>query len=302
MKKLLPFFLVLASFSSFAQDTAAFKKDTSYWKNAVKVGLNLNQASFSDNWKGGGVNSVSYLAFLNATSDYAKGKASFNNVLDLQFGSVNNKNSGFFKNVDRIYFDSKLGYKLAKSWDLFASVNFLTQFYQGNTIKTVNGKDTTIFISDFMAPGYLTEAIGVEYKPVEWFYVRFGTGAARQTFVSANNISQEDTKNYGVDPGKSWRNEFAFMLQSGINKDLNKSVNLKAVYMGFANWQIPQAIKDNTNITWFDYIDHRLNATLTAKVTKYISTTLTGQLIYDYDQDPNVQFSQSLGFGILVTF
>lgn len=293
--------LALASYASYAQDSIP-AKDTSYWKKSIKLGLNLNQASFSENWKGGGVNSLSYLLFFGATADYAKDKISFNNLLDLQFGSVNSKNSGFFKNVDKIYFDTKLGYRISKDWNVFASVNFQSQFYTGYVVKTVNNADTSIYISDFMSPGYLTEAIGFEYKPVTWFYVRFGTGAARQTFVGANNIDQAETKNYGVDKGKSVRNEFAFMLQAGLDKDLNRSINLKARYMGFANYQVPQAIKDKANISWFDYIDHRLDATLTAKVTKYISTTLNATLLYDYDQDASTQYSQSLGFGILVTF
>jgi len=301
MKRIVPLFLSMLSLSLYAQDPVPVMKDTSYWKHAVKVGFNLTQASFSDNWKGGGVNSISYLAFLNATADYAKDKVTFNNLLDLQYGSINNKNSGYFKNADRIFFDSKVGYQFVKNWNLFASVNFLSQFYTGYTTKKVNDRDTNIYVSDFMAPGYLTEAIGVEYKPVPWFYVRFGTGAAKQTFLSAKNIDLVETKNYGVDPGKSFRNEFAFMLQSGIDKDLNRSVNFKAVYIAFANYSLPQTAKDN-GITWFDYIDHRVNATLTAKVTKYLSTSLTGQLIYDYDQDINVQYSQALALGVLVTF
>lgn len=300
MKRIVLFSLVLASLSLHAQDIPVVK-DTSYWKHAAKIGFNITQASFSENWKGGGVNSVSYLAFLNATVDYAKDKVSFNNLLDLQYGSVNNKNMGYFKNADRIFFDSKVGYQFVKNWNLFASVNFLTQFYTGYATKKLTDKDTIVYVSDFMAPGYLTEAIGVEYKPVPWFYVRFGTGAAKQTFLTAKNIDLVETKNYGVDPGKSFRNEFAFMLQSGIDKDLNRSINLKAVYIAFANYNMPQAAKDR-GITWFDYIDHRLNATLTAKITKYLSTSLTGQLVYDYDQDANVQYSQALALGVLVTF
>jgi hypothetical protein len=302
MKKALLLLFVFMTYLAQAQDSASVKKDTSYWKKTVKVGFNMNQASFSDNWKGGGVNSVAYLIFLNATADYAKNKISFNNLLDLQFGSINNKNSGYFKNVDRIYFDSKVGYALSKSWNMFVAVNFLSQFYDGFNIKKKNGVDTTYYISNFMSPGYLTESFGLEYKPVTWFYVRFGVGAARQTFVTARGIDIVETKNYGVDPGQTVRNEMAFMLQSGLDKDLHKNINLKARYVAFANHQVPDKIKNSTNITWFDYIDHRLDATLTAKITKYITTSLNGTLLYDYDQDRDAQYAQSLGLGILFTF
>jgi len=38
----------------------------------ITGGLNINQASFSDNWKGGGVNSVAFSVYLNGRADYAK--------------------------------------------------------------------------------------------------------------------------------------------------------------------------------------------------------------------------------------
>jgi hypothetical protein len=308
MKQFFTATILLLSVTVYAQktptDTTASKaapEDTSYWKRSLKIGFNTNQASFSENWKGGGVNSISYLATLSATVDYAKGKTSFNSLLDLQFGAINNKSSGFFKNADRIFFDNKLGHAVAKHWDIYAAVNFLSQFYNGNAVKTKNGADTTYYVSNFLAPGYLTESFGLEYKPADWFYIRFGTGAARQTFVNSNNIDFSQTKNYGVEPGKTMRNEFAFMLQSGLNKDLHKNINLKILYMGLADYQLPASIRQTTDITWFDYISHRVYVTLTAKVTKYISTTLNGVLLYDYNQDPNVQYSQSLSFGVLVT-
>ncbi len=278
------------------------KIDSNHWKKAFKLGLNMNQASFSSNWKGGGISSIAYMAFLNGTVDYAFEKVSFNNLLDLQFGAVNNRNSGFFKNVDKVYFDSKLGYAISKHWNLYVAVNFQTQFYEGYVIKTVNKNDTSLYISNFMSPGYLTESFGLEYKPVTWFYVRFGTGTMRQTFVTAKNIDLAETKNYGVDPGKTVRNEVAFMIQAGLDKDLTKNINFKARYMGFANYMIPKKVKENTNITFFDYIDHRLDLTLTAKITKYISTNVNATLLYDYDQDANVQIAQSLGLGVLITF
>ena len=49
----------------------------------------------------------------------------------------------------------------------------------------------------------------------------------------------------------------------------------------------------------FDAIDHRLDLTITAKITDIINVTLTGISLYDLDQDPGVQVSQALALGIL---
>lgn len=34
-----------------------------------------------------------------------------------------------------------------------------------------------------MAPGYITESVGIEYTPDKTFSLRFGTGTARQTLI-----------------------------------------------------------------------------------------------------------------------
>ncbi len=49
----------------------------SNWRKSFKAGLNLNQASFSGNWKAGGVNSFGFNALLNYKANYKKDKNSW---------------------------------------------------------------------------------------------------------------------------------------------------------------------------------------------------------------------------------
>jgi hypothetical protein len=44
-------------------------------------------------------------------------------------------------------------------------------------------------------------------------------------------------------------------------------------------------------------IDHRLEATLSAKVNKFIAVGLGGILLYDFDQDSGAQLSQVFNLG-----
>ena len=46
--------------------------DTTHWNNAVKFGINLSQASFSNNWKGGGNSSFSFGALFLGKWNYLK--------------------------------------------------------------------------------------------------------------------------------------------------------------------------------------------------------------------------------------
>src|SRR5262245_32363131 len=76
---------------------------TTNWKKAFKVGLNLNQASFSSNWKAGGVNSIGFNSLLNYKVRYKKGKNSWDSEFDFLYGSVNNEGQGYRKTLDRIF-------------------------------------------------------------------------------------------------------------------------------------------------------------------------------------------------------
>ncbi|MDW8296108.1 MAG: DUF3078 domain-containing protein [Raineya sp.] len=282
--------------------------DTSYWKKSAQLGLGFNQASFSDNWKAGGVSSVALASFLYADANYLKDKISWDNSLRLNYGIVKNKGQSLRKNEDRILFDSKLGYKLSKSWNLFASLNFLTQFdagfeyerqFKDNAGNIVAVRDN--LISKFFAPAFLTEAAGLEYKPVNYFWIRFGVLSMRQTFVfepefnnnraidaNGNGIINEPTDtfdpkvNYGVAEGKSVRNEIGILtLEADFNKEVFKNIVFQAHFWSFTTYENPLAT------------DIRSELAIIAKVNKYVNVKLGAIILYDQDQDFKTQYAQN---------
>jgi len=290
----LPYFLgviaILCHLTSFGQDsTNVLKSDTSYWKTSLQSGLNVNQASFSDNWKAGGSNSFALGVFLNGKANYLREKWSWDNDLQLQYGLLNTQQptSRWTKTTDRIYLDSKLGHGINKNWSFFASLTFMTQFAPG--IKYVKNKaetgDTALYISSFLSPGYLSEALGVEYKPVDFWFVRFGLGGVRQTFVIDDKVITGEPSNYGVKTGKV-KNELGLQILSKFDKDIFKNVNLKVHFINYEK---------------FDNFVNRTDIILTAKITKYISTNITAVLFRDATQDVKYQWSQALSLGILYT-
>lgn len=142
------------------------EKDTTYWQSSFSAGLNFNQAGFSNNWKAGGVNSVAFGSLVAGKASYEKEKFSWNNELELLFGIVRNEGEQTRKSNDRIFLDSKLGYKVAKNWSAYFSANYLSQFAEGYTYNDDGSKS---LISKFMAPGFLTSSLGLEYQPNETF-------------------------------------------------------------------------------------------------------------------------------------
>ncbi|UKT63423.1 DUF3078 domain-containing protein [Pedobacter mucosus] len=263
-----------------------------YWKTKTNVGININQAQFSDNWKGGGVNSIAVGGLLNYKAEYNKNSYSYVSEVILQYGKIKNKDQLQKKTNDRIFWDNKASFQLSKNWFFFGSVNFESQFDNGYSYKTVNGAETATLISKFMGPGYLTESIGFEYKPNKYFSTRIGTGTARQTFVLDTALYRTNPQNFGVTPGKSFRNELAFQVVSAFDKDIFKNTNLKARYAIFIPYE---DIAVNR-------VDHRLDVAITAKINRYMNTSLTGVVLYDRDTDVKVQASQTLALGFAFTF
>jgi hypothetical protein len=268
----------------------------SNWKKAFKIGLNLNQAAFSGNWKAGGVNSIGFNTLLNYKTGYKKDKNSWDNEIDFLYGMVNNSGQGYRKTADRIFIDTKYGRQLDSSaWDFAASVNLLSQFAKGYAYgKDSLGVDRPTLISDAFAPAFITAALGFEYHPSEFFKVRISPLAPRVTLVrnSARFVTADNPTPYGVQPGKSARFEWAAaQILAEFNKDIVKNVNLKFRYLLFANYET-FAMKT---------VDHRLDLNLTAKVNQFINVSIGGILLYDYDQDPGAQWSQLFSLGMLYT-
>ena len=292
MKKQLPLlilFTFLFSSDFYAQEA---KKDTSYWKKSSQFGANFSNAGFSD-WVAGGQNATGFNVFFNTKGEYARDKTTWVNDLQLQYGILDN-GSGSRKSIDRLFFDSKVGRKLSKVWSLVGGVNFQTQFTAGYKYGETSAKD--IKISNLFAPAFITEYIGVEWKPKPFFSIVFAPGSLRQTIVSDEGIFQKNDKGviqpaYGVPVGDSFKNDVAIMqFVATFDKDIAKNVNLKLRYQLFIDAK-------KTAST-----DNRLDAKLAAKINKYFSATFDLILLYDDDQSFQIQQARNLGLGFLYTF
>jgi len=267
------------------------------WKRSFKASLNFQEATLSSNWRGGGVNTFGINALLNAHADYKRDIHSWDNEADFLYAFVSNKGQGYRKSLDRIYLDTKYGRAISTKWDMFISLNLLTQFAAGYKYRDdATGNQGAQFISSTFAPAYVTLAYGFEYHPTTYFKVRLSPFAPRLTVVGRNQrfVPALGDSPYGVRPGHSTRWEvLAAQILAEYDNDIAKNVNLKARYLLFANY--------GGNNLALRRIDHRLDASLTAKVNQYINMSLTGILLYDYDQDRGLQYSQGLTLGLLYT-
>ena len=266
------------------------------WHRSLKTGLGLNESVLSSNWKGGGVGTIGFNALFNAKANRKVGPHSFDNEADLLFAFAHTDGLGNRKGQDRLYLDTKYGRALSERWDMFLSLNLLTQFAPGYKYDTDStGKARARLTSDFFAPAFITAAYGFEYHPATYFHVRLAPFAPRLTVVNRADrfVAALGDAPYGVRPGHSTRFEaLAAQVLAEFDKNLSPTVNLKARYVLFANYQ-------HLNL---QEIDHRLDLALTAKVGKFVNVALNGIGLYDYDQDHGLQYSQGLTLGVAYAF
>ncbi|MBL0073059.1 MAG: DUF3078 domain-containing protein [Bacteroidetes bacterium] len=299
--------IAVVSSSSMAQETAAV--DTS-WKTGGIIGLNFTQVSLS-NWAAGGQNSISCIALFNYYANYNKGKNIWDNSIDLGYGLTQNGDADPIKSEDKIDLATKYGRYAFKHWYYSALLGFKSQFTPG-----YNYPDDSTKISNFMAPAYITLALGMDYKPNDNFSVMIAPVTGRIIFVNDEDLA--DAGAFGVDPaeynelfekvkdGEKMRTEFGASIRALYKKDIIENVNLQTKLELFSNYlEDPQ----NIDVNW--------EVLISMKVNKYITATLATQLIYDDntiiavdnnsdgiidEAGPRTQFKEVLGVGFSYKF
>ena len=265
----------------------------SYWHKAILFGLNFSQSAFSSNYSAGGISAIALGGNFDYKVEYNKSPFDFTSDLNLIYGISKNKGQGKRKTNDRIFWDNKIASQMSKHWFFFGSLTFESQFDKGFNYANPDGTEAQnpYLISNFMSPGYLTESVGFEYKPVKYFDLRLGTGTARQTFVLDTTIHNNQPSNYGVPVGHRVYNELAFQVVATLDKDLSKTVHINARYALFVPYQ--QALA---------YTSHRVDMVLTSKVSRLIAFTLNGTFLYDKNTSSSVQGTEGLALGVVYKF
>ena len=264
-----------------------------YWRKWITFALNFNQSAFSNNYSAGGVNAIALGSNIIYKTEYNKAPFDYTAELNLLYGKSKNKGQGSRKTNDRIFLDNKIATQLSKHWFFFGSLSFESQFDKGFQYTSSSGAvlASPLLLSNFMSPGYFTESIGFEFKPVKYFDLRLGTGTARQTFVVDTTIYHNKPSNYGVKPGHTFKNDLAFQVVAAFDKELMNNLRLNARYALFVPYE-----------KHISYISHRVDAILTARVNKLINVTVNGTFLYDKSTSLKPQGTEGMALGIAYRF
>ncbi|MEO8085405.1 MAG: DUF3078 domain-containing protein [Bacteroidota bacterium] len=275
-----------------------FAQQDTVWRRGGLISLNLTQVSLT-NWAAGGENSVAANGIVNYFANYKRGKNVWDNNIDLGYGMLMQGKDDVRKSDDKIDISSKYGREAFSHWYYSALLNFRSQFTKGYNYPN----DSTV-ISNFLAPAYLTFALGMDYKPNPHFSLFLSPIAARWIIVNDDTLNSIGA--FGVDSGEVIKTEFGALLKATLNVDLASNINLQTSLDLYSNYlEDPQ----NVDVNW--------QLLLTVKISKFLSASLSTQLIYDdntmltfYKGDkttidhvgPGLQFKEVLGIGFAYKF
>ncbi|WP_370757864.1 DUF3078 domain-containing protein [Coprobacter secundus] len=271
---------------------AETKKD-SVWITNGYAGLKLTQVSFT-NWATGGDNAFAFDLQGTYQADYKHNKHIWQNRIELSYGLNKTKSEITKKTSDKIYLNSNYGYEIYKNLYLSALFNFQSQFTRGYDY----GVNPDVYVSQFMAPGYLMTGIGFTWIPNKFFTAVLSPAAWRGTFVLNDRLSDEGA--YGVKPGKKLLSEFGANLKLEGRYEFLKNMTLYSRLDLYSDYlRKPQ----NVDINWEVQINMVIN--------KWFSTTLTTNMVYDDDvkitlsdgrKVKRIQFKELLGVGLQFNF
>jgi hypothetical protein len=303
MKKitlLLSGILVLSLFS-----TAQNEADTS-WKFKSDVALMFSQSSFT-NWAAGGENNITLNGFFNFYAGYIKGKHKWENILGLAYGMNKTGERDFRKSEDKIDFLSNYGIKASDKWYYSANFNFKSQFTEGFKYHDDIKPDSSVKISNFLAPAFTSLGVGMEYRPFNYMSIYLSPATARWIIVNDQELA--DVGAFGVDPaekdtngvnipgtGQTTKFELGAYFRFLFIKDIMKNVNVSTKLELFSDYlENPQ----NIDVNW----DTMINM----KVNEWISASFGLQMLYDdntpiTDKDgktgPRTQIKELLSIGL----
>lgn len=301
---------VFSVLSSYGQDVPATPDTTNIWNFGGTGTINFSQVSLS-NWAAGGQNSVSVLGIANIFTKYAKGHNTWDNSLDLTYGTLKLENQRLQKSDDKLELNIKYGHRASDDWFYSAQVNLKTQLSPTYT------PERDSLLSDFFAPAFILASLGMDYKPNDKLSVFLSPVTGKFTVVGRQQLADEGA--FGVEPadrtaagelipgtGERLREEFGGYVNVRYKEEIMQNIIFQSKLDLFSNYlHNPQ----NVDVNWENLINFKVN--------KLISASLFLHMIYDDDininlapdetgeparKGPRLQLKETLGLGISYNF
>lgn len=271
---------------------------TEGWQYEMSSKLSGTQAAYKD-WQGGGLNSLSFTTSVDGTAEKQVGRWAQRHDLRLAFGLITSEadeeGEPLRKADDQIRAESNLRYTGTGFFRHFKptiSARLRTQFARGfdytdNPFPAGHpfaGQDPPVQTSEFFAPAFLTQTLGLTYAPRDWYTVRL-SAASKQTIVRDLRLGEL----YDIDPGEQSRVEAGAEIAATLDREIAKNVRYKSSAIVF--FSVNQ-LENPPDVLWENYFTMRVNSWLTAN--------LEVVALFDENTSDALQLKEVLSLGVTI--
>ena len=250
------------------------------WDFTLRTGLNGSQAYYRE-WAQGGVDRIAVVANTIFSGVYTEGPYQYAFRLDLRYGQTRLDKGAFRKSEDVIRLRNQFRRRFTdERFSVTGNINFVTQFDKGYDRNFENVQ------SRFMAPGTLTETVGLSYDPDKYLELMVGI-SLRQTFVKDTSLSQR----YGLDEGSWFMNEAGFTVILRYEREIWTNVQYRGHFESFSNMQ--------KSLLSTDFV---ITNELVGRINNYLTTNFEFALQYNDNITKALQIKQILSVGLNYRF
>lgn len=290
--------LVLAAASAASAPLALAQEaaPVGVWQNEFKLGLNVLQSSYSENWNGGDKGSVVWSGAFDGRMEKQYGASrNWRNTLKLTYGQTHqqDRDAGgdlYWRRPDKsddiIDFESLLRFTQASGWDPFVALGFTSKFDDRNDAagRSIMFNPMTVTPSAGISRQLIAEEdrlllgrLGIAYILNSRSFFTDPAPATDTRRESSNELAAEAVLEYKVgalDKRVDWESRLTLMLpfiysgKSVFEDDLDP-----------AAWGLPDDVAGYTTTLDVDW-----DNTFTADITRVIAVKLFLRWVYDkYD-------------------
>jgi hypothetical protein len=268
------------------------KPEPNRWTKGTFIQVGFSQVSLS-NWAAGGFSSVSMNGYVNFYANYTYKKMYWENRVQVGYGFIHSFGDRYKKSDDKIIIDSKVASQAIDKLFMSAFINIRSQFSPGFTYSSTGA---ATMVSQFMAPGYLTLGVGMDYKPGPKFTMNLSPLTGNLVVVENSGLRTK----YGNRADQAVKIELGAQLKADSKLQIEKNTTITNTLTLFSNFL---GNMSHIKVNWEAMAD--------AKINKFLSANIRTTLIYDHNilipdsrgiSVPRVQFKELLSLGFSYTF
>lgn len=280
--------ILLTACSTTAQDSLA-------WNPAVDVMFTLTQNTYSDNWTGGDLGSVTWVGTANLGLEKQFVLPwHWRNTLKLAYGQTHNQTYDQgqdttkywkrpFKSTDLVDFESLLRYQKWIPAQPYLAFRLITQF------EDATHENYKLHFN----PLDLTESVGASrtfYKQDDDEFVgRLGFGLRQRIMRMPNEALTETVTESSNDGGIEFVFDGKYKIPSSSVNWTTKLTTFKAFFYSEAD-----ALEGEFNEDYWKAVDVNWENTFSAQLSKFLAVSLYVQWLYDKEIDKGGRFKETM--------